>query len=403
MLNSGKRTPTRKEEDRNPLGARFLPSLFLLAILAGPLRAEQRAVLAPGAARAPIPVIHHTDLYHPHNDPDDHWDLASLYGLMARGDIDLKGVVIDHPSNGARGSGAPAWGDPALCAVGHLNHLSGKSVPVVVGSSRPFEATGEYSRTGLGAEGGALDFLLRALEMSPEPMALTITGSCRDVAIAGTVAPELFRSKCRGIYLNAGTGVTDPSRGVDPEWNVLLAPDAYRAIFDIPCPIYWLPCFETNEFKVAGHGSYWTFTQGDILPELSRPLQNFFVYALSRSEDSAWLQVLERTPDATLLQSLGEQRRNMWCTAGFLHMARLSCDLEGNLSPATSPPSEEVFRFEPIRLALNEAGIQGWRPASEPSDRYILKVLDVDRYPMAMTRVLKTLLLGIGPSRGPGE
>ncbi|NUN97021.1 MAG: nucleoside hydrolase [Candidatus Omnitrophica bacterium] len=349
-------------------------------------------------------MIHHTDLYHPHNDPDDHWDLASLYGLMARGDIDLKGVVIDHPSNGARGSGAPTWGDPALFAVGQLNHLSGRSVPVAVGSSQPFEATREYSRTGLGVGGGALEFLLRALEMSPEPVALTITGSCRDVATAGKVAPEIFRSKCRGIYLNAGTGTTDPTRGANQEWNVLLAPDAYRAIFDIPCPIYWLPCFETNEFRVATHGSYWTFSQGEILPELPSPLQNFFLYALSRSEDPKWLQVLERAPDATLLRSFGEQRRGMWCTAAFLHMARLSCDLEGNLLHSGSASSaREVFRFDPIRLVLDNAGVQQWTPASEPSDRFILRVLDADRYAAAMTRALKTLLLGIGPSRGEGK
>ena len=44
-----------------------------------------------------IPVLHVTDLFRPHNDPDDHWDLACIYALAHQGDIDLKGVLIDHP------------------------------------------------------------------------------------------------------------------------------------------------------------------------------------------------------------------------------------------------------------------------------------------------------------------
>jgi len=43
------------------------------------------------------PLIHQTDLFRPHNDPDDHFDLAVVYALAFQGRIDLRGVVIDHP------------------------------------------------------------------------------------------------------------------------------------------------------------------------------------------------------------------------------------------------------------------------------------------------------------------
>lgn len=41
-----------------------------------------------------IPVFHETDLFRPHEDPDDHWDLACQFALAKRGLIDLQGVLI---------------------------------------------------------------------------------------------------------------------------------------------------------------------------------------------------------------------------------------------------------------------------------------------------------------------
>ena len=43
-----------------------------------------------GQGKAGVPVIHITDLHRPHVDPDDHWDLACVYALAYRGDIDSK-------------------------------------------------------------------------------------------------------------------------------------------------------------------------------------------------------------------------------------------------------------------------------------------------------------------------
>jgi hypothetical protein len=44
-----------------------------------------------------VPLIHVTDLFHPHGDPDDHFDLASVYALALQGRFDLRGIVIDYP------------------------------------------------------------------------------------------------------------------------------------------------------------------------------------------------------------------------------------------------------------------------------------------------------------------
>ena len=48
-----------------------------------------------------VPIIYTTDLYHPHDDPDDHFDLATLFALP---EFDIRAIVIDM---GARGEGRP--------------------------------------------------------------------------------------------------------------------------------------------------------------------------------------------------------------------------------------------------------------------------------------------------------
>ncbi|MCI0408006.1 MAG: hypothetical protein L0191_05475, partial [Acidobacteria bacterium] len=40
-----------------------------------------------------IPVIYTTDLFHPHDDPDDHFDLATIFAMP---ELDLKGIVLDQ-------------------------------------------------------------------------------------------------------------------------------------------------------------------------------------------------------------------------------------------------------------------------------------------------------------------
>ena len=38
-----------------------------------------------------------SDLFRPHNDPDDHWDLACAYALAYQGRAELQGILIDYP------------------------------------------------------------------------------------------------------------------------------------------------------------------------------------------------------------------------------------------------------------------------------------------------------------------
>ena len=57
---------------------------------------------AAGAADNTVPVIYCTDLFHPHEDPDDHFDLATLYAMP---ELEIKGIVLDQGARQLRTPG----------------------------------------------------------------------------------------------------------------------------------------------------------------------------------------------------------------------------------------------------------------------------------------------------------
>lgn len=137
---------------------------------------------------ARIPVVHATDLFRPHVDPDDHWDLACVYALAHLGDIDLKAVVIDFPPEGK---------DPDIAAVAQLNHITGLAVPAVVGCPLPMKSRDDVQPNARACDHNAADTVLDVLRASEQGVIINITGCCRDIALAGKKDPELFRKKDR--------------------------------------------------------------------------------------------------------------------------------------------------------------------------------------------------------------
>lgn len=356
----------------------------------------------PSAAREhrPVQVIHATDLFRPHNDPDDHWDLATVYALAWQGRLELRAVMIDFPR--------PEWhNDPDVLAVAQLNFLTGKAVPVLVGSPRWYEKparAGEPAQEDLKGVRAMLELMRR----SPEPVVINILGSCRDVALAGRLDPGLFAQKCRAIYLNAGSGLRDPAQARSLEWNVNLEPAAYAAIFELPCPVYWMPCFDAlppgpgRPPQVGPFGTFYRFRQGDVVPHLSPAMRNYFAYLFAHGPSLGkppetpalrpdWLQALLARPDVALGERLNAMDRNMWCTAGVLHAAGLTVTSKGDIVPL-APSAQGVFTFDPIEVSCSPAGVTTWKPAQGTSNRFIFHVQDVVRYETAMTAALRTLL-----------
>ncbi len=344
------------------------------------------------AAAGPVPLIHQTDLFRPHGDPDDHFDLAAVYGLVVRGAAELVGVLCDYPPPRRKG-------DPDLAAVAMLNHLTGQAAPLVVGLPQRPASRRDDLRQAAASDLTGVNWLLRTLRESPAPVAISMVGSCKDVAVAGRREPELFRDQCRAFYLNSGTGYPVQPPVARREFNVELNPASYAAIFDIPCPIYWLPCYdrlipgEPDPRVVMRYGSFFQFRMEAILPHLSPPLQRFFLSMLDQEDTTQWLKSLRQDVDPAKLAVWGARPRNMWGTATFLHLAGLTVNAAGELLPADQPG---VYTFRPITATCDDAGDVQYRDGEGSPARYKFEIVDEANYAAAMTRALLALLAPVG-------
>jgi hypothetical protein len=346
---------------------------------------------------APVPVVQVTDLFRPHVDPDDHWDLACVYALAHQGAFDLRGVLVDFPPTPDR--------DPDIAGVAQMNRITGLAVPVLVGSRRRDTPIASFDTDP--AFAGVRAFL-QLLRQAPRPVVIHVLGSCHDLATAARFEPQLFERNCAAVYLNAGSGTRDPAEATRLEYNVALDPASYAEIFRLPCPLDWLPCFEVtpgppdSALRPGEYGSYYRFRQDAILPHLPDRVQNYFADMFRHGRPGAgsspdpagplgWLRYLEGPRDTELLNRQGALERNMWCTAGFLHAAGHTVLPDGTLAPLATAASA-VFTFDPIRVECGSRGVTRWSPDATATNRFILHVRDQARHGSAMTRAMKALL-----------
>ncbi len=375
------------------LNRRQIMGLTGAGLAATVLRPERAPANRPQRKNKAIPVLHVTDLFRPHMDPDDHWDLACVYALAYRGDIDLKGILIDHLSGDSGGR------NPDIAAMAQMNFITGQSAAVAVGSSIPLKSRHDTQPHASPADRHGVKLILDVLQDSPRPVVINILGQSRDVAIAGKEAPELFAGKCAAIYLNAGTGTPTMNSQSKLEYNVTLDRFAYAAIFDLPCPICWMPCFEDMETRrqrdVREYGTHYKFRQEQILPHLSDMVQNYFAYMFGRYADHNWLGYLRGPKDQALLSKFTGMDRHMWCTGGFLHAAGYTVSRDGEIVPADKAGDSPVFTFDPVEIRCTDAGVTKWERKETSKKRLMFRVKDTENYQFAMTEAMKSLLAAL--------
>jgi hypothetical protein len=302
-------------------------------------------------AVAARPVVYSTDLYHPHNDPDDHYDLLTLFSLP---ELDVRAVIFDM--------GNPGKGRPDLGGIAQMCALRGKQTPVATGLIGNLTSPEDRALDRASEEQAGVELILKSLRDASTPVTLFAVGSLRDMAVAFNRAPELFKEKVNRFYINAGD-----TRG-KIEYNVGLDPIAYNRIMTSGLPIYWTPCFGDG-----GYGSFWQFRQNDVLSIAPGPLQNFFLYMFSKSSDPDALGYLKRKPDAVLLARVSGEDRAMWCTAAFL-------DAADRTDPTFCYRTEGVMlKSDGTTLLVNDAPLK-------------LKTIYINQpqaYPVAMMRALR--------------
>lgn len=311
-------------------------------------------------------VLHGTDLFRPHNDPDDHYDLACQFALAKRGLISLAGVLIDNPPPD------DGLGDPDMQAVAQLNWLTGLTVPAAVGVPDDPDVQPLM--------------LERMLLDAPEQVTVHVVGSCRDLARVGHEHPRVIREKVRAVYLNAGQAVADDQR----EYNEALDPASYAAIFALPCPVYWMPCFHRH-LQPGENGTYYQFAEAEALKKLSQPVQQYFLSMLEKRDGKRWLRELAEPVLPESFEKLGLGQRNMWCTAGFLHGAGFSVWKDGTIARLGQCPEKEAFSFEPAEIRCIDTARWTYGKTAGP-DRFIFRVRDEAAYPAAMTHALLEML-----------
>ncbi len=304
------------------------------------------------AAEPPrVPVLYSTDLYHPHGDPDDHYDLATLFAIQR---FDIRGIVIDVRR------------DDDVANVGRepleqMMHITDRRAPYAVGITRDLRCRTDKALDVPEDFQGGVELMLSVLREAEEPVVVFIVGSGRDLAVAFNREPELLQEKVKAVYLNAGNY---PGR-VQWEHNVQQAPVSYFRLFETGLPIYWCPCWgaATSGKRIeASHrfptwGTFFQADQTEVVGACVPAVRNFFVYCLTRSPAEP-IAFLTSGP-----HPLPKGMRNMWCTPSFLHAAGLQifrkakdefCALSPEEAAAAGLADRKVaaFEFVPMRAEV---------------------------------------------------
>ena len=332
-------------------------------------------------------VIHVTDLFRPSVDDDDHFDLAFEYALAYTGKIELAGIVLDRSTSR----------NPDVLSVAQLNYISGLSIPLSVGIYGWLDKKGEISINNNIARNNGVRMILNLLEESEQAVVIHITGTCRDVAVAGILEPELFKKKCKGIYLNMGVSTNDTIKQRSLDYNVNTDRLAYQLIWKIPCPIYWMPVHDRwepdwnvrKDIKISQNSTFYRLSQNEILPFLSEKMKRYYMFMFDKEETSNWLRYIEKSEiDSARFNSICERTDEKWCTAGFIHAAGKSVSVNGEL---IDDMENGVFCFRPVRVTCDKLSRTTWQFDEKATNRFIFHINDMDNYQMAMQKVIKNL------------
>jgi hypothetical protein len=357
--------------------------LLILALL---VTLDLRGVAAPaGSTPARVPVIYCTDLFHPHEDPDDHFDLASIFAME---ELDLRGIILDQ--------GKRQRQSPGRIPVQQIFRISGREVPVATGLSEKLAHPRDTGSNQPAEHQGGVKLIIDTLRAAREPVRIAAVGSLRDVTAAFNREPDLFRSRVDRLLVFIGEA-SDPAY---QEYNVSLDVHAFAGLFRSGLPIYWVPCFDGGLWQNKGNASFWRAKHSDLLAQTRPELIQYFIYALEKERsDPASFITLPVDPQRKARLFAG--MRNLWCTAVFASLAGQTCIFDGMnyrfARPTTLPPgAEPLFDFQEVELMVNDAGVVQY--AKGPAAQRVMRfhILRPERYATGMTALTASLLSGLG-------
>ena len=336
-----------------------------------------------GNNEAPIPVIYCTDLFHPHDDPDDHFDLACIYAIS---EFDIKAIILDQ--------GRKQKEKPGRIPIEQTNHLTSRTVPYEIGLAHELKSPDDTGKQQPDEFQCGVEAILSILDQSSGPVTVITVGSLRDIAAAYNREPELLQNKVSRIYMFIGE-----AQGAFQEYNVGLDVNAYKCIMNAPLPIYWIPCFDGGAWVNEGNASFWRAKHEELLADASAPLLNFFIYAMLQKNEDDPLAAMRAAPVNEEKERVLADTRNLWCCAVFPYMAgrkyvqRNETYLalpEGKIAPYDR--IIEPFTFSTVKLRVDEKGTEFYDDAEASPAIHRFHVNDLEIYPEVMTSVTTNLL-----------
>ncbi|HEY3281487.1 MAG TPA: hypothetical protein VGN26_04380 [Armatimonadota bacterium] len=378
---------------------------FALALLSVALMA-----LWAGPTGAATPVVVSSDLFHPYDDMDDHYDLLALHALP---ELKLLGYVLDQGNSGEQAK------RPGAIPMDQMAAITGTAVPYAAGLWPPLSSMKDDGRHAPRGNQAGVELLLKTLRASKEPVDLFVLGSCRDVAAAYLREPALLRRAVRAVYVNAGNGYA----AIQDEWNVVLDQPAYLVLMGSRLPIRWYPCFGAR-----GFATLWNVPrQGPLAEGIDPRLKAFLAYALNRTDPKALspLGALLRTgpegeADFRAFRDAGP--RSFWCAASFLDAAGRRVYERGGAYVALTPSEARrqglirdvtPYRMEPVDVSFSMADppglgrtvLAGYGQGGRVIPTFHVTT-DAATYDRMMASVLRQLYLELSgrlPSHPPAE
>jgi len=342
-----------------------------------------------------VPVVYCTDLFHPHDDPDDHFDLATVYAMP---ELDIKGIVLDQGRKQLR--------RPGNIPVSQMNHITGRHVPTVIGLATPLKSPDDRGLDQPAEFQRGVEFIIQTLRASARPVCIATLGSVRDVVAALNREPGLFRTNVAMVLAFIG----EASDAKFQEYNVSLDPQAFVGLMRSGLPVYWVPCFDGGSWQNRGHASFWRASQRALLGEATPQILQYFIYALEK-ESSDPLAFLSRPVEAERQARLFAGTRCLWCAAVLgvmsgrevvLDSDRWTSVLPGSSRAAADAERKPLFGFSEVEVSVSDTGVvsYGEGPGSHKMKRF--EVREPAQYEQGMVEATAGLLSTLG-RKGDGS
>jgi hypothetical protein len=332
-----------------------------------------------------FPVIYSSDLFHPHGDPDDHFDLASV---LAPEEFDLRCILLDEGQLQKKKCG--------IIPVVQMKHITQKSFPVFFGLKNPLKSFDDKALDQPSEYQGGISMILKTLEESPVPVSLLAVGSMKDFAAAYNRDPELFHRKAARLFIFAG----DAHDPVAHECNVVYDTCAYICLMNSGLPLYWVPCFHHGSF--GKNASVWISFHNKVLKYSSDKFLNYIAYMMCEKNDPDILGYIDHNQNQKEKDIAFYSGRWLYGAALFTIISGREIVKRNNdyyTLPKSSVEKGDViihpFELLPVKIYTNDRAVVQFENSARSNKAEFFQIMDSANYPQIMTSATANLLRNI--------